>query len=77
MRKPPARILGVQIHNLLQSIGATFVQTLLTMFSLPSMARGFGALLIITTVSEIMADRSTFEQQDFTASYPLSPIYRY
>ena len=38
------------------------------MFSLPSMARGFGALLIITTVSEIMADRSTFEQQDFTVS---------
>ncbi|KAH8074770.1 inorganic phosphate transmembrane transporter [Aureococcus anophagefferens] len=37
------------------------------MFSFPSMARGFGALLIITTVSEIMADRSTFEEQDFTA----------
>ncbi|KAH8053131.1 inorganic phosphate transmembrane transporter [Aureococcus anophagefferens] len=36
-------------------------------FSFPSMARGFGALLIITTVSEIMADRSTFEEQDFTA----------
>ena len=52
-------------------------QTLLGMFSLPSMARGFGALLIITTVSEIMADRSTFEEQDFTASYPFSPIYRY
>ena len=33
------------------------------------MARGFGALLIITTVSEIMADRSTFEEQDFTVSY--------
>ena len=39
------------------------------MFSLPSMARGFGALLIITTVSEIMADRSEFVQQDFTVSY--------
>ena len=33
------------------------------------MARGFGALLIITTVSEIMADRSEFVQQDFTVSY--------
>ena len=35
-------------------------------FSLPSMARGFGALLLITTVSEIMASRSEFEEQDFT-----------
>jgi hypothetical protein len=35
-------------------------------FSLPSMARGFGALLVITTVSEIAASRSDFEEQDFT-----------
>ncbi|KAH8097583.1 inorganic phosphate transmembrane transporter [Aureococcus anophagefferens] len=42
------------------------LSSFLEMFSFPSMARGFGALLIITTVSEIMADRSTFEEQDFT-----------
>jgi hypothetical protein len=40
------------------------------------MARGFGALLVITTVSEIAASRSDFEEQDFTVSYRRPTPYR-